>query len=73
MNLKYNIIIEATGDPNYFGYYSPDIPRFTGRGNSIPSLIDELEETIKEHLDVMRENGRKIPAIKANPKIIIQN
>ncbi len=35
IDLKYSLIIEATIDPNFFGFYSADLEGFTGVGNSI--------------------------------------
>jgi len=26
IDIKYSLIIEATEDPNFFGFYSPEIP-----------------------------------------------
>lgn len=30
INVPYTLIIEATNEPNYFGFYSPDLTGFTG-------------------------------------------
>ncbi len=73
LDLKYNIIIEATKDPQYFGYFSPDLPGFTGGGISIPSILEELNLAIEEHLEVMRENGHIPPKPTFNPQIVIKN
>jgi len=39
INLKYSITIEATEDPTFFTFYSPDIEGFTGVGHSIEDCI----------------------------------
>jgi len=36
IDLEYSLIIEATEEPDYFGFYSPDLEGFTGIGHSIP-------------------------------------
>jgi predicted RNase H-like HicB family nuclease len=36
MNI-YSLIIEATEEPDYFGFYSPDIEGFTSIGHSVIS------------------------------------
>jgi len=35
LDLKYSLVIEATEDPCYFCFYSPDLHGFTGVGNSV--------------------------------------
>jgi len=32
-------MIEATENPNFFGFYSPDLEGFTGVGNSIEDCL----------------------------------
>jgi hypothetical protein len=32
IELDYSLIIEATGEPDFFGFYSPDLEGFTGKG-----------------------------------------
>ena len=39
IELKYSLIIEATDDPNFFGFYSPELEGFTGIGHSIEDCI----------------------------------
>lgn len=37
IDLPYSLVIEATEEPDYFGFYSPDLEGFTGIGT--PSRI----------------------------------
>ena len=30
LDLKYSLVIEATEDPVFFGFHSPDLPGFSG-------------------------------------------
>ena len=39
LELKYSLVIEATEDPNFFGFYSPDLEGFTGVGHSIEDCL----------------------------------
>jgi hypothetical protein len=39
IELEYSLIIEATEEPDYFGFYSPDLEGFTGIGHSIEDCI----------------------------------
>ena len=57
IELDYSLIIEATGEPDFFGFYSPDLEGFTGIGHSIEDCLYKAKWGIKEH----------------DPKIIIRN
>jgi predicted RNase H-like HicB family nuclease len=39
INLKYSLVIEATDDPTFFGFYSPDLEGFSGIGLSIEDCL----------------------------------
>ena len=39
IDLKYSLVIEATEDANFFGFYSPDLEGFTGFGHSIEDCL----------------------------------
>lgn len=73
IELKYSLIIEATSDPNYFGFYSPDLEGFTGIGHSIEDCIYEAKWGMAEHVALLRERGLPVPPESANPTIVIQN
>ncbi|MEX0805730.1 MAG: hypothetical protein WD688_20790 [Candidatus Binatia bacterium] len=38
-DLKYSLVIEATDDPTFFGFYSPDLEGFSGIGHSIEDCL----------------------------------
>jgi predicted RNase H-like HicB family nuclease len=73
IELEYTLIIEATEEPDYFGFYSPELEGFTGSGNSIEDCIYKAKWAIKDHVETMKNLGLKIPEKSKNPKIIIQN
>ena len=73
IDLDYSIIIETTEEPNFFGFYSPDIEGFTGIGHSVEDCIYQAKWALKEHIKIMQELGLPIPIKSRNPKIIIQN
>jgi hypothetical protein len=35
IDLSYSLTIEATTDPGFFGFYSPELDGFTGIGRSV--------------------------------------
>ena len=73
IELEYSLIIEATKEPDYFGFYSPDLEGFTGIGHSIEDCIYQAKWGMKEHIKLLVENGLPVPSQHKNPKIIVQN
>ena len=39
MDLEYTLVIKATDDPNFFGFYSPNLEGFTGFGHAIEDCL----------------------------------
>jgi predicted RNase H-like HicB family nuclease len=73
VDLEYSLIIEATDEPNFFGFYSPDLEGFTGIGHSIEDCLYKAKWGMKEHIELLKERGLPIPSKNPNPKVIIQN
>ena len=73
IDLKYSVIVEATEDPNFFGFYSPDLEGFTGVGNSIEDCLYKARWGIAEHVALLREQGMPVPPASPEPKVVIQN
>jgi len=38
IDLKYSLVIEATADPVFFAFYSPELEGFSGVGHSIEDV-----------------------------------
>lgn len=73
IDLKYLLVIEATDDPTFFGFYSPDLEGFTGVGHSIEDCMYKAKWGIDEHVALLKEEGLPIPKQNPNPKVTIQN
>ncbi|HLA49620.1 MAG TPA: type II toxin-antitoxin system HicB family antitoxin [Thermodesulfovibrionia bacterium] len=73
IELGYSLIIEATKEPDFFGFYSPDLEGFTGIGHSIEDCLYKAKWGIIEYINLLKEKGLPIPPKNPNPKIIIQN
>jgi predicted RNase H-like HicB family nuclease len=73
IDLPYSLCIEATDDPSFFGFYSPDLAGFTGVGHSVEDCIYKAKWGMAEHVGLLREQGLRIPRTKRNPRILIQN
>lgn len=73
IDLKYSLVIEATRDPSFFGFYSPELEGFTGIGHSVEDCIYKVRWGMEEHIRTLQEMGLPIPKENEDPKIIIQN
>ncbi len=73
IEFNYSLVIEATEEPDFFGFYSPDLEGFTGIGHSIEDCIYQAKWGMREHVKLLAENGLSIPPVNPEPKIIIQN
>ena len=73
IDLKYSLVIEATEDPSFFGFYSPDLAGFTGVGNSVEDCLYKARWGMVEHVSVLREQGLPVPPESKDPKVMIQN
>jgi predicted RNase H-like HicB family nuclease len=73
IDLPYSLIIEATEEPDYFGFYYPDLEGFTGIGHSVEDCIYKARWGMREHVDLLREQGLPVPPVSSDPKIVIEN
>jgi len=73
LDLKYSLVIEATEDPDFFGFYSPDLEGFTGVGHSVEDCIYKAKWGMEEHVNLLKEKGLPVPKRNPNPTIAIQN
>lgn len=73
IDLPYSLVIEATEEPDYFGFYSPDLEGFTGIGHSVEDCLYKAKWGMKEHVELLKEQHLPVPPENPDPKIIIQN
>ena len=73
IGLEYSLVIEATEEPDFFGFYSPDLQGFTGVGHSIEDCLYNARLGMVEHVNLLKEQGLPVPPRNTKPKIIIQN
>jgi predicted RNase H-like HicB family nuclease len=73
IDLRYSLIIEATDDPNFFGFYSPDLEGFTGVGHSIEDCLYKAKWGMEEHVTLLVEQNLPVPETNTNPTVIVQN
>jgi predicted RNase H-like HicB family nuclease len=73
IELSYSLVIEATEEPDYFGFYSPDLEGFTGIGHSIEDCLYQAKWGMKEQVELLRQQGLPVPRPNPDPKVTIQN
>jgi len=71
--LKYSLVIEATADPRFYGFFSPDLDGFTGVGESIEDCIQRALAGMDDHVLLLREQRLPVPPENPNPRIVVQN
>ena len=73
IDLTYSLIIEATDDPSFFGFYSPDLEGFTGIGHSVEDCLYQARWGMEEHIALLKEHSLPVPVPNPNPTIVIRN
>lgn len=73
IELPYSLVIEATNEPDFFTFYSLDLPGFSGVAHSVEGAIYQAKSAMAEHIAVLSETNRSVPPTTKNPTILIQN
>lgn len=73
IDLPHSLIIEATEEPDYFGFHSPDLEGFTGIGHSVEDCLYQAKWGMREHVQLLREQGLTVPEPTTDPRVVIQN
>jgi predicted RNase H-like HicB family nuclease len=73
IELPYSLVIEATEEPDFFGFYSPDLEGFSGVGQSIEDCLYKAKWGMREHVALLKEQGLPIPRQNPDPRITVQN
>jgi predicted RNase H-like HicB family nuclease len=73
IDLPFCVVIEATREPDFFGFYSPELEGFTGVGHSVEDCLFKARWGMKEHVEMLTEQQLPVPPANPNATIIIQN
>ena len=73
LDLKYSLVIEATEDPEFFGFYSPDLEGFTGIGHSVEDCLYKARWGMEEHIALLGEHDLPVPPRSASPTVLVRN
>ena len=73
INLPYSLVIEATEEPDFFGFYSPDLEGFSGIGHSVEDCLYKARSGMEDHLKTLREIRLPVPPANPSPTVVIKN
>jgi len=73
IGLRYSLVIEATAEPDYFGFYSPELEGFTGIGHSVEDCLHKARWGMREHVALLKEQRLLVPTVNSSPTVVIQN
>src|SRR5262245_57385820 len=73
LDLLYSLVIEATNEPDYFGFYSRELEDFAGSGHSVEDCLYRAKWGMKKHVDLLREQRLPVPPVNPAPTVVIQN
>jgi len=73
IDLPYSLIVEATNDPDFFGFFSPELEGFTGVGHSVEDCLYRARWGMKEHVALLKEWNHPVPPTNPNPTVTIRN
>jgi predicted RNase H-like HicB family nuclease len=73
IQLPYSLVIEATEDPEFFAFYSPDLEGFTGAGHSVEDCLYRARCGMDDFVRTLAELNLPVPKRNADPTIVIQN
>jgi predicted RNase H-like HicB family nuclease len=73
IDLPYSLVIEATREPDFFGFYSDELEGFTGVGHSVEDCLYQAKWAMKEHVELLAEQGLPVPPPNPDPVVTIRN
>src|SRR4029079_12595527 len=73
IDLPYSLVIEATAEPDYFGFYSPELEGFSGIGHSVEDCLYKAKWGMREHVELLKKQGLPTPPFSKSPQVTIQN
>ena len=73
IDLPYSLVIEATREKDYLGFYSPELEGFTGVGHLIEDCLYKAKWGMAEHIRLLEAEGLPVPPENPDPTIVVQN
>jgi predicted RNase H-like HicB family nuclease len=73
VDLPYSLVIEATKEPDIFGFFSPELEGFTGVGHSVADCLYQARWAMMEHVELLVEQQLPVPSRNPDPVVLIRN
>jgi predicted RNase H-like HicB family nuclease len=73
IELPYSLVIEATDQPDYFGFYSEELEGFSGIGHSVEDCLYRAKWGMQDHIQLLVERKLPVPPQNNNPVVTIRN
>jgi len=73
LELPYSLVIEATKEPDFFGFYSPELEGFSGIGHSVEDCLYKAKWGMEEHVELLMERRLPVPLKNPSPTVTVQN
>jgi predicted RNase H-like HicB family nuclease len=73
IELPYSLVIEATQDSDFFGFHSTELEGFSGVGHSVEDCLYKAKWGMKEHVELLVEQGLPVPPKNPSPVVTIRN
>jgi predicted RNase H-like HicB family nuclease len=73
IELPYSLVIEATEEPDFFGFHSPDLEGFTGTGHSVEDCLYQARWGMLEFVQILSERNLPVPPRNLDPTVLIRN
>lgn len=73
IDLPYSLVIEATREPDFFGFYSPDLEGFSGVGHSVEDCLYQAKWGMRDHVELLVEQSLPVPERNESPTVLIKN
>ena len=73
IDLLYSLVIEATEEPDYFGFYSTELEGFSGIGHSVEDCLYKAKWGMQEHVALLKQQGLPVPPSNPSPSVTIEN
>ena len=73
IGLPHSLVIEATESPDFFGFFSPELDGFSGVGHSVEDCLFKARWGMKEHVELLTEQGLPVPPANPSPVVTIRN
>jgi predicted RNase H-like HicB family nuclease len=73
IDIPCSLVIEATQDPEFFAFFSPDLEGFTGVGHSLEDCLYKARWGMQDFVRTLQDMNLPVPPQSSQPTIVIKN